>query len=85
MRTIETFGDLNMLQPIIKTACEKEGWSKSTKAIQFHHGCLIQVSSRQLNPDGSYMLSEALEFVPDIMIERSVDTIGPHFKELKKC
>jgi len=41
----------------------EEGWMKSTKAMQVGSaGCLIQVTTQQKNPDGSYSLAEAVCF-----------------------
>jgi len=36
-------------------------------------GCVVQVTTQQRNPDGSYAVAEALTFVP-----------GVHIKEVKK-
>ena len=31
-------------------------------------GCIVQVTTQQRNPDGSYAVSEALTFVPGVKI-----------------
>lgn len=42
---------------------------KSTKAMEIPgRGCLVQVTTQQRNPDGSYAVSEALAYVPDVRI-----------------
>jgi len=41
---------------------------KSTKAIEVLEGCVVQVTTQQRNPDGSYALSEALSYVPNVRI-----------------
>ena len=46
----------------------KEGWMKSTKAMETGDGCVVQVTTQQRNPDGSYAIAEALVFVPDTEI-----------------
>lgn len=48
---------------IAKAVNEAEGWMKSTKAMQVGAaGCLIQVTTQQRNPDGSYTVAEAVCF-----------------------
>ena len=32
--------------------------------MQLGSGCLVQVTTQQRNPDGSYALAEAITFVP---------------------
>ena len=39
---------------------------KSTKACETSYGCLVQVTTQQRNPDGSYSLAEALAFAPNV-------------------
>jgi hypothetical protein len=43
-------------------------WTKSTKAMEVGTGCLVQVTTEQLNADGSVSVAEAVTFVPDITI-----------------
>jgi hypothetical protein len=43
-------------------------WKKSTKAMETPGGCVVQVSSEQMNPDGSWSIAEALTYVPDVAI-----------------
>jgi len=50
-------------------------WQKSTKAMDVGTGCVVQVSSEILNPDGSVSVAEAVAFVPDVRIED--DDVGP--------
>lgn len=61
-------GDGDMFQLLCKASSQKEGWMKSTKAMQAGKGCLVQVTTQQRNPDGSYAVAEALTFVPDVTI-----------------
>jgi len=43
---------------------------KSTKVCNVPGGCIVQVTTQQRNPDGSYAVAEALTFVPEVwMIE----------------
>ncbi len=50
-------------------------WQKSTKAMDVGTGCVVQVSSEFLNPDGSVSAAEAVAFVPGVGIEE--DGVGP--------
>jgi len=60
---MKTHGDPGAWKCICKAWNEKEGWMKSTKAMQVGSaGCLIQVTTQQRNPDGSYSLAEAVCF-----------------------
>jgi hypothetical protein len=43
-------------------------WRKSTKAMDVGTGCIIQVSTEQLSPDGSVSIAEAITFVPGAAI-----------------
>jgi len=66
---IQTVGNGDTFQLICKASSKSEGWMKSTKAMQIEGaGCLVQVTTQQRNPDGSYALAEALAFVPDAYI-----------------
>lgn len=48
---------------VAKAVNEAEGWMKSTKAMQIGSaGCLVQVSTQQRNPDGSWTVAEAVCF-----------------------
>ena len=66
---IVKFGDTDLFKLICKASSEREGWMKSTKAMEIVGcGCLVQVTTQQLNPNGSYALAEALTFVPGASI-----------------
>jgi hypothetical protein len=66
---IKVYGDGDAFQLICKASSEKEGWMKSTKAMMVHGlGCLVQVTTQQRNPDGSYAVAEAVAFVPGAAI-----------------
>ena len=41
---------------------------KSTKAMYVDEGCVVQVTTQQRNPDGSYAVAEALTYVPGACI-----------------
>jgi len=66
---IEVFGDGDAWKLICKASSQSEGWMKSTKALATEAGCLVQVSTQQCNPDGSYAVAEALQWVDDMTID----------------
>lgn len=69
---IKVVGDGDTFRLICKASSEKEGWMKSTKAMEIMGvGCVIQVTTQQRNPDGSYAVAEALTFVPGVHLEPS--------------
>ena len=66
---VEVFGNGDMFQLLCKASSKSEGWMKSTKAMEIPGvGCVIQVTTQQSNPDGSYALAEALTFVPGAVV-----------------
>ena len=54
-----------------KASSEKEAWMKSTKAMEVTGGCVVQVTTQQMNPDGTYSLAEAVCYVPGVQIATS--------------
>lgn len=61
---IRVVGDGDMWQLLCKASSEREGWMKSTKALEVPgQGCLVQVTTQQRNPDGSYAVAEALHII----------------------
>lgn len=69
VKDIQVVGDGDAFKLICKASSESEGWMKSTKAYEIHPlGCIVQVTTQQRNPDGSYALAEALTFVPNVAI-----------------
>lgn len=69
---LEVFGDGDTFKLICKASSQEEGWMKSTKAMEIHGvGCVIQVTTQQRNPDGSYSVAEAITFVPGVEIQGS--------------
>lgn len=62
-------GDGNLFQLLCKASSQKEGWMKSTKAMEIPNvGCLVQVTTHQRNHDGTNSVAEALAFVPGVGI-----------------
>jgi hypothetical protein len=69
VKDIAVFGVGDIFKLLSKASSEKEGWMKSTKAMETPVGCVIQVTTQQRNPDGSYAVAEALTFVPGVRIQ----------------
>jgi hypothetical protein len=65
---IQVFGDGDLWKLLSKASSEKEGWMKSTKVMQLSSGCLIQLTTQQRNPDGSYSLAEAVAYAPGAVL-----------------
>lgn len=75
VKDIKVVGNGDLFQLLCKASSEKEGWMKSTKAMEIYGiGCLVQVTTQQRNPDGSYAVAEAVAFVPGVVIKK--DTNG---------
>jgi len=67
---IKVYGDGDLFKLLAKASSEREGWMKSTKAMEIPRvGCVVQVTTQQRNPDGSYAVAEALTFVPGVRIQ----------------
>jgi hypothetical protein len=73
VKDLVVVGNGDMFQLLCKAYSESEGWMKSTKAMQVRDGCVIQVTTQQRNPDGSYVLAEALTYVPNVRIAYDID------------
>jgi len=63
---LKVFGDGDLFRLLSKASSASEGWMKSTKAMQTPIGVIIQVTTQQKNPDGSYSLAEALTTVEGV-------------------
>lgn len=73
VKDIQVVGNGDMFRLLCKASSQAQGWMKSTKAMEVHGGCVVQVTTQQKNPDGSYAVAEALTFVPDVRIVNDVD------------
>lgn len=77
VKDIEFWGNGDTFTLISKASSQAEGWMKSTKAMEiFNVGCVVQVTTQQKNPDGSYSVAEAVTFVPGVRIAEKVDKDG---------
>ena len=71
---IQTFGNGDAFKLICKAWSKKEGWMKSTKAMEIPDlGCVVQVTTQQTNPDGSFAIGEAVTFVSGAVIGTDKD------------
>lgn len=73
VKDIQVVGNGDTFQLLCKASSKVEGWMKSTKAMQVADGCLVQVTTQQTNPDGSYVVAEALTYVPGVMVVPDVN------------
>ena len=72
---IQVWGDGDLFRLLSKASSEREGWMKSTKAMEIPGvGCLVQVTTQQRNFNGSYSVAEAVTFVPGVKILESCDS-----------
>lgn len=70
------FGNGDLFVLMAKASSESQGWMKSTKACELPGGCLVQVTTQQRNPDGSYAVAEALTYVPGVSITTVIENDG---------
>lgn len=70
---LSVYGDGDTFRLLCKASSQEQGWMKSTKVCNVYGGCIVQVTTQQKNPDGSYSVAEALTFVPDNHIDISVN------------
>jgi hypothetical protein len=64
VKDIEFWGDGDMFKLLSKASSKKEGWMKSTKAMEIEDlGCVVQVTTQQGNN-----VAEAVTFVPNTEI-----------------
>lgn len=69
---LQVFGNGDMFQLLSKASSEREGWMKSTKAMQIPSvGCVVQVTTQQGDN-----VAEALCFVPGVKIVKDSDKGG---------
>ena len=73
IKDIVIYGNTDTFLLLCKASSQDEGWMKSTKVANVPGGCIVQVSTQQKNPDGSYILAEALSYVPGVMIDTESD------------
>ena len=70
---LKVVGNGDMFRLLCKASSKAEGWMKSTKAMQVPGGCVVQVTTQQRNPDKSYVIAEAITFVPNVKLAKDED------------
>ena len=70
---LKVYGDGDTFALLCKASSQDQGWMKSTKVCNVDGGCILQVTTQQKNPDGSYAVAEALTYVPGVHLDRSVE------------
>lgn len=79
---LKIYGDGDTFKLLCKASSEGQGWMKSTKVCNVPGGCIVQVTTQQRNPDGSYAVAEALTYVPGVGID--ISTNPRTFVKLKR-
>ncbi len=69
---VKVVGNGDTFQLLCKASSESQGWMKSAKAMDVPGGVVLQVTTQQRNPDGSYAVAEALTYVPSAQIIEDV-------------
>jgi hypothetical protein len=70
------FGNGDLWQLLSKASSQSQGWMKSCKAMEVPGGAVVQVTTQQRNPDGSYAVAEAVTFVPDVRVVDDTESGG---------
>ena len=71
------FGDTDCWKLICKASSQKQGWMKTTKAMDVNGtSVIVQTETQQRNPDGSYALSQAVVFVQRCSVLEVLDIDG---------
>lgn len=78
---LKTFGNPDQFSLLCKASSESQGWMKSTKVCNVPGGCVVQVTTQQMNPDGSYSVAEALTYVPGVQMAKRNDELFPSLIE----
>lgn len=66
---LQVYGNGDTFALLCKASSQSQGWMKSTKVANVEDGCIVQVTTQQKNPDGSYAVAEALTYVPGVNID----------------
>lgn len=79
---VEVFGNPDRFKLLFKA--KGSTWSKSTKAMEVPEGCIVQVTTERMNPDGSWANAEALTFVPGVIVIDDSQGSGHHLGALSR-
>ena len=64
--SVEIVGKPDQLKLLFKV--DGGTWVRSTKAMNVGRGCVVQMSTKFLTPQGAWNIAEALTYVPDAVI-----------------
>ena len=73
VKDIVISGNTDTFALLCKASSKEQGWMKSTKVCNTPDGCIVQVTTQQTNPDGSYSVAEALTYVSGAMIDTNAE------------
>jgi len=80
---VKFWGDGSMFKLLSKASSQKEGWMKSTKAMEIEGvGCVVQITTQQRNNDLNDVVAEAVTFVPGVRIQEAKDHDGVQARKL---
>lgn len=68
---LKVYGVGDTFALLCKASSAEQGWMKSTKVCNVPNGCIVQVTTQQKNPDGSYAVAEALTYVPGVNLDKT--------------
>jgi len=71
-----TWGNQNLFKLICKASNAKEGWMRSTEAMEAGDHVVVQVSTEQRTPSGEIVVTEALTTVENARICEEKDKDG---------
>jgi len=63
---LQVVGDGDPFKMIARVYDSASGWIKTTEAMQLYNGCVVQSTHQKRNQNGSYVVTQALTFVPDV-------------------
>lgn len=69
---LPSLGNADAFQ-ILYRVVSSDGSMVIAKAMYVSKGCVVMTTTRLKNQDGSYAISEALAFVPDVRIDPDVN------------
>lgn len=65
------YGETDHFALLCKASSKSQGFMKSTKVCNLPDGCIVQVTTQQRNPDGTFSVAEALTYVPGVNMDEN--------------
>ncbi len=69
-----SYGEPECWKKIALTCSESEQWNDVTEAMQVPHGVVLRTRTTQKNGDGTYHLTDAMVFLPALLIVHNEQT-----------